>query len=227
MAENLSVHTLVFDLDDTLFLEAEYALSGISAAERWLENHYGPSSFGEIARSLFNAGVRRNLFNQTLEQMGWSGSSPVVPKLVAAYREHRPTIRLLDDAQKCLDWARSMKIRLGLITDGYAVSQRMKIAALGLSEYFDSLVLTDEIGRAFWKPHPAAFLKLMGDLQGDPAGFVYIGDNPTKDFAAPKNIGWRTIRIRRERGQYLSTDATIGAEAEEEISLLTDLPGLI
>ncbi len=32
--------------------------------------------------------------------------------------------------------------------------------------------------------------------------FIYIADNPVKDFAAPHHLGWSTVRIRRAGGLH-------------------------
>jgi len=32
--------------------------------------------------------------------------------------------------------------------------------------------------------------------------FVYVGDNPTKDFIAPNRLGWITVMVRHERNLH-------------------------
>ena len=45
MSRRWPIHTLVFDLDDTLYLEREYALSGFRAVGDWLRQTRGLIDF--------------------------------------------------------------------------------------------------------------------------------------------------------------------------------------
>ena len=58
------------------------------------------------------------------------------------------------------------------------------------------IILTDTWGREFWKPHPLSFEFLAKEWGLENDQLVYIGDNPAKDFIAPKRLGWRTIRLK-------------------------------
>ncbi len=51
---------------------------------------------------------------------------------------------------------------------------------------------------------------------------VYVGDNPLKDFEAPNQMGWTTVRIRRHHSLHfeLPTPGYVNAE----IATLTELP---
>jgi putative hydrolase of the HAD superfamily len=101
----------------------------------------------------------------------------------------------------------SRRKRLALLSDGYVQTQTAKIAALNIARYFDEVVLTDELGRGCWKPNPAGFERIMLALGGDPDGYVYIADNPLKDFAAPRSLGWHTVCVRKPEGVYSTTMA--------------------
>jgi FMN phosphatase YigB (HAD superfamily) len=39
----------------------------------------------------------------------------------------------------------------------------------------------------------------MGVSRGE---CMYVADNPWKDFASPADLGWITVRIRREHGLH-------------------------
>ena len=44
------------------------------------------------------------------------------------------------------------------------------------------------------KPEEKRFKQIMKDYVAD--NYVYIADNPVKDFIAPNDLGWRTIGVR-------------------------------
>ena len=56
----------------------------------------------------------------------------------------------------------------------------------------------------------------------DAAECVYVADNPTKDFAAPRALGWHTVRIRRPGGLHAGL-AHSPHEVDHEITSLTEL----
>jgi putative hydrolase of the HAD superfamily len=226
MGERWPVHTLVFDLDDTLFAEADYVRSGFRAVDEWLTARHKITGFASEAEAVFAAGGRGKIFDEALRRLGRPGSAERIAELVTVYREHQPRIALLPDAVECLAWAGS-RWRLALLTDGYQVVQRSKVAALGIANRFASLMFTDALGRECWKPQPAGFRRIMDEFPGPAAGFVYVGDNPRKDFIAPRQLGWRTVRIRRQGGEHAAAEAAPGEAADCEIGQLTELASLL
>lgn len=108
------------------------------------------------------------------------------------YRSHKPTLSLSEDADITLKTLKTQGCVLGLITDGRSLQQRNKIKALGLYEYFEeeNIVISEEFGSE--KP---AFVNYEYFMKRYPKieTFVYVGDNPKKDFLAPNQLGWQTI----------------------------------
>ena len=99
--------------------------------------------------------------------------------------------------------------------------------ALGIESYFASIVYTEELGRGFWKPSPAGFEKILNDLGAKPENVVYIADNEEKDFIAPNNLEFSTIRLIRPAGIHTAVSDEPGAKAQHEIQHLGQLPALI
>jgi putative hydrolase of the HAD superfamily len=187
---------VVLDLDDTLYLEEAYVLSGLAWLSDWLERETGIGGFQAEAETLRRMGIRDRLFDRSLAELGVTPAPAFIDLLVEKYRSHPPTISLAIDAEAFL--AADHGFALALITDGHAVAQRAKIAALGL-ERFDihPMICTDELGPDYWKPHIRAFAAVELYYRGECDAFVYVADNPAKDFLAPRRLGWRTIQIDR------------------------------
>lgn len=186
---------IVLDLDDTLYLERDYVRSGIAAAGEWVRRILGVDGFAEAASAMFADGRRERLFDAAFAMLGIDASPALIGRTVYEYRRHRPSIGLAPDAGDFLD--RRAGASLALITDGWALAQRMKIAALGLgNRAIFPIVFTDDWGRSYWKPHLRAFAFVEAAL-GKDRDFVYIADNPAKDFLAPRMLGWRTVQIQR------------------------------
>lgn len=215
---------VVLDMDDTLFLERDYVLSGFAAVDAVVAKEYGLTGFSERAWRLFCAGVRGRIFDEALKEMGVEPQSAGVARLVAAYRSHSPHIELTSDSFRFLNAARSRGLRIALVSDGAHVAQQAKVRALGLEKLISPIVLTDALGRDAWKPSSRGYLEVFERLGGNHGDYVYIGDNPNKDFIAPNALGWRTIRIRRSQGEYaLASALTEEGAPHREIASFDEL----
>lgn len=198
---------VVLDMDDTLFLERDYVLSGLAAVDAVVANRHGLKGFAECAWRLFCAGVRGRIFDEALKEMGVNLQSENVAQLVAVYRSHLPHIKLTEDSLRFLNAAQRQGLRIALVSDGPFVSQEAKVRALKLETFISPIVLTDAFGRDAWKPSSRGYLEVFERLGGSHSDYIYIGDNPAKDFIAPNALGWRTIRLRRPQGEHANASA--------------------
>lgn len=213
---------VVFDLDDTLYLECDYVRSGFAAVDSWARANLRIQGLAATMDALFESGVRGRIFDEALLALGRSPDPPLIRRMVAVYRQHRPRIALAPDAQRL--WPRrSRGTRFAIVTDGPLDSQRRKIRALGLIRHIDIALCTDRWGRAAWKPNPLAFHEIESFFRLPPKCFTYVADNVSKDFQAPRSLGWRTVRIRRVK-QLTRRCAAHFYEADE---IVTHLDGLL
>ena len=189
---------LVFDVDDTLYLERDYVLSGFRCVGEHLQLSLGIEGFTDTAWSRFLNGDRNKVFDRTLDDLGAEFDARLIAELVEVYRNHVPDIKLLPDSQRCLDAVRASELAVGVVTDGPSASQHAKIKALGLERYAEVTVVTADLGPGQSKPHVAAFQAVQQRLGMEGPSLTYVADNPTKDFLAPARLGWRTLRVRRE-----------------------------
>lgn len=188
---------VVFDLDDTLYPEREFALSGFRAAGQWAAEALGVDGLAQEMTELFEDGHLGPLFRIALERHKPDFSARDLEALVEAWRTHDPEIRLFDDAIWALEHYASQG-PIGLITDGTEAMQSSKVRALQIASYFHEIIMTDGLGgRSFRKPHPLSFERMEAALALDDAQFVYVADNPAKDFVTPNARGWISIQVKR------------------------------
>ena len=226
MTAALFPKVVVFDIDDTLYLERDYVRSGFRAADAWARESIGMADFADRAWAAFEEGVRGRIFDVALAAAGIDVTPELIAQVVACYRSHEPDIKLLDDARACLDRLHlEPDVLVAVVTDGPLASQRAKARSLGLATWSQAVICTEGLGAGFGKPHPRAF-ELIEERFGVDAGqCAYIADNPTKDFVAPHRMGWRTIRVRRPHG--LHSGASSGGDIDCEVGDLTDLLALL
>lgn len=206
---------LVFDLDDTLYLERDYIRSGFDVLDAWARANLGLVDFSLRAWALFERGERGHIFDRILLERGIKPDRDTIETMVDLYRDHFPNIQLAPDADDCLRNARG-QVHLALVSDGPQQSQRNKIKALGLAQSFETVILTSALGSGYAKPHPKAFLEVQQHFGATVQQYTYVADNPTKDFQGPRSLGWKTIRVRRHEGLYssLEADKFVGADVE-------------
>lgn len=226
MAEPWRIRVVVFDLDDTLYPERDYVVSGFSAVDRWLAEKCSVEGFSERALALFSAGHRGRIFDEVLQQLGLPSTPARIAELVDVYRKHEPMLCLFPDAGAVLQKVAS-SFCLALITDGYRVTQDKKIAALNLAARIPCRIVTDALGREFWKPSLEPYRRVMAYYGGEAEDFVYVADNPRKDFIGARQLGWRTVRIRRPGCEHSEYEPTGEESADAEIPSLLELMPLM
>jgi len=223
------ITVVVFDLDDTLYDEIDYCRSGFAAVAEHLAAPVVTPPASRVFAALwgqFSAGNHTRTFDAALDELGIDRDGARIRQLVNVYRNHIPEITLPDESREILDKLKR-EYTLALLTDGFLPAQQLKVQALGIEDDFASIVYTEQLGREFWKPSPAGFEKILNDLGAKPKNVVYIGDNEKKDFIAPNDLGFSTIRLIRPAGIHTAVSDEPGAKAQRKIQHLGQLPALI
>jgi putative hydrolase of the HAD superfamily len=193
---------IVFDLDDTLYPERDFVLSGFRAVAEWAEAHLSircDQGYADLCK-LYESGVRGDTFNRWLVTHNLLAAE-LLPQLVQVYRQHTPQLTPFAEVPALLDRLHS-HYRLGLVSDGYLDVQRGKLTALGLGHYFDAVVFSDEWGREAWKPSVRPFQTVLQRLAVPASTAIYVADNPLKDFWGARQVGMFTVRIQRSGGEH-------------------------
>ena len=178
---------IVFDLDDTLYSEYDYKCSGIQAVVGIITSlypQYDASVLNEIADNKSKDWLDNLCHHCKLNELEKQS-------LLWQYRLHRPVIRPYVEPSFLRKLMRPFAAR-ALITDGRSLTQRLKIQALGLTDLFDDILISEAMQSE--KPDDKRFVFLQNKY---PAAkrFIYIGDNIKKDFVAPNKLGWLSIGI--------------------------------
>ncbi|MEM7666567.1 MAG: HAD family hydrolase [Pseudomonadota bacterium] len=212
---------LVFDLDDTLSLERDFAESGFRALAGEFGERIGGERFERECRELLASGTRGNIFNLALSRCRIEPTHALIAELVACFRAHQPEIAFCADVSRFFD--RTCRMRTGLITDGPKEAQCGKIKALGLKAMIDHIVVTGEWAKEYSKPHPRAFQTIESLTSSSKRDLVYIADNGAKDFIAPRQLGWQTIQILRPARIHCGLPSEPDHEADFVITSFDEL----
>ncbi len=216
-----------FDLDDTLYKERDYLLSGFrviaETIARRVAGNVVPDDILKEMYALFQVG--EDVFAHLREE--YSGIMDKA-EMKDLYRNHRPKIQLSDGVEHLLDALKDSGCVLGLITDGRSVSQNNKIDALGLRMWFekDNIIISEEFGST--KTDERNFLYFEDRYPG--CRYYYIGDNIAKDFIVPNKLGWETYCLRDSSNQNIHKGSSPDCGSDKLpghfVDSLLDLAGL-
>ena len=220
---NPETAVIVFDLDDTLYSEYEYKLSGIRAIVDTVAALYPDWDSDDLWRSIDPDG--KDWLDKLCRHCGFNESEKQV--LLWQYRLHRPTLTPYVSRNFLSELTAPFAAR-ALITDGRSLTQRLKLEALGLSSLFDDILVSEAC--ASEKPDGKRFRYLQDKYAGKADCFIYIGDNLSKDFIAPNALGWITIGLRPSgRNIHIHPPGSFSTEYHPAfwIDSLQDLASLI
>lgn len=178
----------VFDLDDTLYKEIDYLKSAYREISRFISKNSALHEnlvYDKMLAAYYNGD---NPFQTVLDLV--DSSEITIATLLSLYRNHQPNIVLSELHQEILNYLKTSVFKIGLITDGRSVQQRSKLKALGLTDFFDDIIISEEFGSE--KPNVKNFNFYL-DKYGENYKYIYIGDNTKKDFIAPNTLQWTSI----------------------------------
>lgn len=200
---------ILFDLDDTLIRayaqpeEAWRRLLHIFSAH--LDAHDEPaiervrSAIMEEARAFWQdqtaaarwrldiPGARRLSVRRGLARLGYRDEA-LADRIADAFTElRRQEYRLYPDAHATVDALRQAGVRLALVTNGAAATQRDKIARFDLAHRFDHIQIEGEFGQG--KPELAVYRHALERLGCDACDAWMVGDNYEWEVVAPQKLG--------------------------------------
>ena len=229
------IHAILFDLDDTLYPENEFVLSGYRAVAREAaargECEY-ETAF-DCMQTLFCAAGRKEVFPGLLAR--FPGFKMTLENMVSVYREHVPEINLFPGYRSFLEELGN-NYRLGMITDGLPYVQRGKVRALGIEGLFEKIVYSWDYGEERQKPHIYPFVLMLETLRVTPQAALFVGDNPEKDGRGAIGAGIIYVRVEHpaneiERCPRLFIDANRDVRAPMSdyyvIESLLQLPDIL
>lgn len=211
---------VVFDLDDTLYKEVDYLKSAYHEIADFVEKDSSNHDVYDKMIAWWVAG--ENVFGNMISNCHLDVT---VDDLLEIYRKHQPQICLDEATRRILNQLRQT-CQLGIISDGRSLTQRNKIMAMGLSEFFDwpDIYISDEVG--YLKTVPYSFEKITERYPD--CEYMYVGDNPAKDFLVPNSLGWITVCLLDNGQNIHPQDFTLASEylpqrKIKDISELIDL----
>jgi putative hydrolase of the HAD superfamily len=184
------------DMDDTLYEEWQYVLSGfraVSVVAAKYVNVDASVAYDYMVRH-FECRGRSGVFDAFLQANGIRPEPEVIQSWVSVYRDHQPEISPYAGVLDALVVLRRSGACVCVVTDGLTSMQERKFKALRLGAYVDRVVYCHQTG--FPKPDPRALAGIVRQGQGDA---VMVGDRPDHDLALAAGLEIDAVRIRTPR----------------------------
>ncbi len=211
------VRGVLIDLDGTLLNTVGRASNAAAwlAATQALEGRLGSRTGMTPAQLAQLLGDTAEVFWADVERHRWGRLHPVLQRervvgdalatlgiddaalteaLAAAYAADKyRQFHLFPGAVPALARLRAQDLKLVLVTNGEAVSQREKIVRFDLARWFDALLIEGEQGVG--KPEPEIYDRALAAADLTAETTIMVGDNLEWEVLAPSSLGLRSVWV--------------------------------
>jgi putative hydrolase of the HAD superfamily len=226
---------ILFDLDDTIISAYGRPLVAWGKVAREFATQIAPSNPQDIATAI--AAAAKTFWSDAGRHRQWRQSLSEARRLIVAEalprhdqattdaiadrftRLREEEMHLFPGAMATIEELRRRGVRLALITNGDAATQRAKIERFELARHFDHIQIEGEHG--FGKPEERAYRHALTAMNAAPHETWMVGDNLEWEVAAPQRLGIFAIWHDSER-----TGLPPDAPAKPD-RIITSLPELL
>lgn len=206
---------IIFDLDNTLY---DYNLCHNFAVEsvfNYLNQKYPNIIINQqyekistdLKKELINTASSHNkaiYFKQLLEQLnlGLDSFSTIHEIYWTSFYQK---IECFDGVNEFIKWNKLQNIKIGILTDYETEYQIIKLESLGLLEYIDVIITSEEIGKE--KPSTQMFFAILNKMDLTSENVIMIGDNFDKDIIGANDLNifayWFSDEVRQKNEKYI------------------------
>ena len=116
--------SIVFDLDDTIFYEKNYVMSGFNEIDSYLRSQYGLKNTAQTLKKYFFEGAK-----DPIDKFCQELNLNIKQQLICLMRESIPSIKTRPGIIQLLKKLKSKNYEIGIITNGRSLTKRKKIEA--------------------------------------------------------------------------------------------------
>lgn len=187
---------LILDLDDTLYSYSNCHNVALAKVINYLKLKYANIDFNyyysivsmQLKNELLNTASSHNksiYFKHLLEKtnIGLYLFSTIHNIYWNAFYE---SMNCFDGVKEFIQWNKQNDIKIGILTDYETEFQIIKLEKLGLLQYIDVIVTSEEVGKE--KPSTQVFQTIINKLGIPPESIIMVGDNFDKDIMGANKL---------------------------------------
>ncbi|MFN0118016.1 MAG: HAD family hydrolase [Elusimicrobiota bacterium] len=217
------IKAVIFDLDNTLVDFMKVKRTAIDAAAAAMVDAGFNKTKEEIVKSIFNMYDREGIEDQhvfdkmLIEEYGQVDYRILAAGTLGYRRAKEGAMVLYPHVRLTLSRLIKMGLKVGIVSDAPSLPAWMRLIALGLDGFIDTVVSFDDTKKR--KPDPAPFQLALDRLQVQALEAVMVGDWAERDIVGAKRLGMKTA-FAKYGDDFNTPDA--GADFE-----LTDIRQII
>lgn len=220
---NQPIKAVLFDFDDTLFDHRHASREGLRAVwkrytcfhEMSLEDleaehlelleqiHFSDVLFGKMSVEEARAERFKFLFLNRGIEVDFNTANNAAHIYRNVYQNNR---RKVEGAEEMLKYFKK-HFKTGIVTNNLISEQTEKLNFLGLANYIDVMVTSEEARSP--KPDPHIFLVAMHKLDVKPEETVMIGDSWMHDIMGAKSAGIKCIWLNNNKSQIPNPETAL------------------
>ena len=199
------LRALIFDLDGTL------AETDSLHRPTWVDvlRPHGIEVDEEFYRERISGRSNTEIVRDLLPNLSDEGGREIFEAKEAAFRERTFELEPLPGLLEILELGRGLGLAISLVTNAPKENTEAILLALKLEDYFDAVVLSDEVGAV--KPDPAPYRAALEKLGIEPGEALAFEDS-TSGVASAAGAGIPTVGITstqepeklREAGTFMT-----------------------
>ncbi len=196
IVDRLDPEVIIRTCAEIATLHPDLDATRLAAANREVWDDYWPHVEEEwTLGALDGASVSLEAWRRALRKCGCADES-VAERTARIFRQQAgAAYRLFDDVHDLVAAAQRARIPLALITNGAADTQRDKLTALDIGRWFETIVISGEVGLA--KPDPRIFEVALESLAVERDAVWHVGDGLATDIAGARATGLTAVWLNR------------------------------
>lgn len=211
---SILIETVVFDIDDTIydqqepFRKAVQKLFPLVSEEDMLPLYtrfrvHSDANFNKVITQEWTLEyMRSHRISQSLKDLDYPHiTDEEALTFQEVYEAKLDAITMHQEVEKTLDFLKSKKVPVSIITNGPTDHQYKKILQLGLLNWVseDNIIISQATG--YEKPDVEIFELEKKQFSLNPENSLYVGDNFNNDVIGSKRAGWQSLWLNHRNRQ--------------------------
>jgi putative hydrolase of the HAD superfamily len=140
--------------------------------------------------------ARIERFRRLIEEGGARATTDLTRQIARDYRQaYEVAWQVVPGAIDLLAHLRRAGVLIVIVTNNIVLEQRQKLARVGLDQYIDVLVTSEEVG--ITKPSPGIFTEALARVGARADEAVMVGDAWSTDIEGARAVGVRAVWLNR------------------------------